>query len=389
MRKIRIAFFALLAIASLASCKKDDVKVIPEGTADVTIEADDFVVNSQNITNLTQYAKQVADLLTADSESLHDAWAKGYKDGEAYAESFKNPGEGKTYKSYANCIQQIIEGCIDIAGEVGNVKIGEPRALWEAGEYTTAVYAVESWYSYHSIDDYANNIRSIRNAFNGTRDGSEGKNSIASYLKANNETLYQQAKDAINNAITAIESMAAPFRSHIGNSSVIVAMNACSSLEKVFDNTLKPYMSEIDDENAIKPIVVDYIDIVVLPTYADLDEKNKELNKAVRNLANSPSSAAFEAAANAWLMAREPWESSEAFLFGPVAEMGLDPNMDSWPLDADALKNIINSGNYEATQWDGEYNEDDETIEAAQNVRGFHTLEFLLFKNGEPRLYNN
>lgn len=389
MKKIRFAFFAMLAIGSLASCKKEGVKVIPEGTADVAIEEDDFEVTSDNITNLTQYAKQVADLLTADSESLRNAWEKSYKDGEAYAESFKKPGEGKTYKSYANCIQQIIEGCVDIAGEVGNAKIGDPRALWEAGEYTAAVYAVESWYSYHSIDDYANNIRSIRNAFNGTRDASEGENSIASYLKANNETLYQQTKDAINNALTAIESMAAPFRSHIGNNSVITAQNACASLEYVLDNNLKPYMSNIDDEDALKSIVVDYVDNVVLPTYVDLDKQNKELNKAVRNLANNPSSAAFEAAANAWMAARLPWESSEAFLFGPVAEMGLDPNMDSWPLDSEALKNILIKGNYEATSWEGEYNEDDETIEAAQNVRGFHTLEFLLFKNGVPRVYNN
>jgi hypothetical protein len=31
--------------------------------------------------------------------------------------------------------------------------------------------------------------------------------------------------------------------------------------------------------------------------------------------------------------------------------------------------------------------QEDEDIEAAQNVRGFHTLEFLLFKNGEARTY--
>ena len=45
---------------------------------------------------------------------------------------------------------------------------------------------------------------------------------------------------------------------------------------------------------------------------------------------------AFKAAALLWITAREPWETSEAFLFGPVADKGLDPNMDSWPLDVDA-----------------------------------------------------
>ena len=53
-------------------------------------------------------------------------------------------------------------------------------------------------------------------------------------------------------------------------------------------------------------------------------------------LATIPLTVAFETACNAWITAREPWEESEAFLFGPVDELGLDPNMDSWPLDQNA-----------------------------------------------------
>ena len=33
--------------------------------------------------------------------------------------------------------------------------------------------------------------------------------------------------------------------------------------------------------------------------------------------------------------------------------------------------------------------DDDDTVSAAQNVRGYHTLEYLLFKDGEPRKVNN
>ncbi|MDE6332566.1 MAG: peptidase M75, partial [Muribaculaceae bacterium] len=86
---------------------------------------------------------------------------------------------------------------------------------------------------------------------------------------------------------------------------------------------------------------------------------------------------------NAWLEAREPWEKSEAFLFGPVDALGLDPNMDSWPLDQDNIVQILNSGNYDNLDWSD--SDDDDTIEAVQSVRGFHTLEFLLFKDGQPR----
>jgi hypothetical protein len=61
--------------------------------------------------------------------------------------------------------------------------------------------------------------------------------------------------------------------------------------------------------------------------------------------------------------------------------------MDSWPLDQDEIVKILNSGNYDNLTWsDGD---SDDAIEAKQGVRGFHTLEFLLFKNGNPRTLND
>ena len=138
-------------------------------------------------------------------------------------------------------------------------------------------------------------------------------------------------------------------------------------------------------EADLSAAVAQYVDGVVLPTYKALAEKNEALNKAVEKFRQTPSDAAFEEVANAWLDAREPWESSEAFLFGPVADKGLDPNMDSWPLDQVSIVAILNSADWAALEWTGDYDEDDEDIEAVQSVRGFHTLEYLTFKDGEPR----
>ena len=66
-----------------------------------------------------------------------------------------------------------------------------------------------------------------------------------------------------------------------------------------------------------------------------------------------------------------------------VDEMGLDPNMDSWPLDQNAIVQILNSQSWSDLEWSE--GDDEAAVESAQNVRGFHTLEFLLYKNGEPR----
>lgn len=397
--KKNVFLVALLAmgLTTFTACdEENNEKTIPEGIADVNFEEDQTAVTDANLTNWVQYSVQVANLLTKDASDLKNAWTDSYNGGDAYSEQFKNPGTGKTFASYSNCVQQIIEGCADIANEVGTAKIGEPRDLWEKGSYKDAVYAVESWYSFHSIDDYTNNILSIRNAVYGTRNGEQAAQSVASYLKANNVSLYNSLVTKINTAVNAIQGIKSPLRSYLGSNTVLAAQNACSALEKVLTNDLKPVMMAASEED-LKPIIINYTDNVVLPTYADLLADNTALNTAIRTLANTAGeyqagtktvadvNLAFKAAALLWITAREPWETSEAFLFGPVADKGLDPNMDSWPLDVDALKNTLASGRFDNLTWEGEFDENDETIAAVQNVRGFHTLEFLLFYNGKPR----
>jgi predicted lipoprotein len=388
--KKNVFMISLLALSlGFTACNNDDSngeKSIPEGTADVTINENNIDVTSQNITTWTQYATAVANLLAKDASDLNQAWSVSYNGGDAYAETFKN--FGGEYHSAAACVQQIVDGCIDIAGEVGTAKIGEPRDLWEAGKYTEAVYAVESWYSWHSIDDYSNNIVSIRNAFNGSRNNKEAAHSLATFTKEKDATLYASVKGKIEAAYNSIKGMNAPFRSHIGSASVLVAQEACAALVNVLEKDLTSFISQNANDDEMDEIVHTYVDQVVLPTYADLVAKTASLRQTIVLLSNQPSSANFKKAADLWIEAREPWETSEAFLFGPVADLGLDPNMDSWPLDVDAIKGVMESGKIEELiKWEGEYDEDNEDIEAVQNVRGFHTLEFLLFKDGKARTY--
>ncbi|MBP3830635.1 MAG: peptidase M75 [Bacteroidaceae bacterium] len=287
------------------------------------------------------------------------------------------------------CVEQIIDGCMDIANEVGNAKIGDPYDLFKSGRTTEALYAVESWYSWHSIDDYSNNILSIRNAYFGTRNGSKATHSLATLIEGNNASLDKQVRDAITAAHDAIQNIPAPFRSNIGAPEVQTAMQACNDLEEVLGN-LKGYLqrtSAVNGNDVLQPILSTYVNDVVLPTYKSLVDANTALYQAAQKFAQSPSDANFKAACEAWFDAREPWETSEAFLFGPVDALGLDPNMDSWPLDQEAIVNILNSGKFDDLTWsDGD---SDDEIEAVQSVRGFHTMEFLIFKNGQARTLND
>ena len=219
-------------------------------------------------------------------------------------------------------------------------------------------------------------------------------------LRTLNPELNARATALINAAARAIWAIPDPFRNNIGSPEVLTAMEACAELEDFIKNELKPYFSNnVKDEAVLLPVIRQYVDGVVLPTYAQLVAGNTALNEAVKAFKRNPTNAGFEACALVWLNARQPWEQSEAFLFGPVADRGLDPNMDSWPLDQSGIAAILNSQDFAQLQWSGDYEELDEenedassaqakAIAKAQNLRGYHTLEYFIFKNGQARKVN-
>lgn len=361
------------------SCSDDDEKSEQE----IAIELD---YTSSNAASWHNYMKNVAKLLTTDASNLYSYWAEAYNGGEAYSQTFIN--HHAPFTSALSCVEQIIDGCYDIANEVGTAKIQEPYDLYKSGKTTEGLYAVESWYSWHSREDYSNNILSIRNAYYGSRDKTVAAQSLSAIVAGKDATMDQKVKDAITKAYNAILAIPQPFRNNIVCTESEAAMDACSELADILKNELKPFFTNTSDINSnavLEPVVKNYVEVVVLPTYKDLKEKTIKLESAVTTLMNSPSNANFSAACKAWLEAREPWETSEAFLFGPVAVYGLDPNMDSWPLDQVGIMNLMNSGKWEEMEWIGDFDEENEAIAAAQSLRGFHTLEYLLFKDGNPR----
>lgn len=367
---------ALLVLTACGSDKPDE-PVNPGDTGNVELTAD-------NVASWTNYMRQVSSLLVKDADNLRDAWTVDYNGNGPFADQFKNH-TNPDYSSARDCIEEVIDKCASIADEVGHAKIGDPYALYMSGNRTEAVLAVESWYSWHSRDDYTNNIRSIRNAYLGSLDGTPADASIHTVLAAVNPDLDARVLRSITAAANAIQAIQQPFRNNIGTQGTVNAMTACADLENILDKELKPAILALG-EQVLQPVVVNYVDAVVVPTYVELAQRNRTLQQAVRDLCADPTSAAFERACALWISAREPWECSEAFLFGPVDALGLDPNMDSWPLDRDSIIQILNSGQFDNLDWtDGD---DDDAVEAKQGVRGFHTLEFLLFADGKPRTVN-
>ncbi len=377
-KKLFLAMSLAMGLFVVTSCSDDDNDGGNGGNPTINSNYD-LAYSAENATAWGNYMVRVAELLRDDAATLYADWNSSYNGGASYASIFKSHNND-TYGSALSCIEEIIDGCVTIADEVGDNKLGEPYDLYMQGNTTEALYAVESWYSWHSRDDYTNNIWSIRNAYFGSLDSTVNANSISALVASVNTSLDEQMKTAILNAAAAIQAIPQPLRNNINSNETLEAMEACADLSAAL-STLKKYIQDkLSDNAALEGIIDTYVDDVILPTYQSLKEKNSDLYDAVVAFRSNPSNAAFETACHAWIEAREPWEKSEAFLFGPVNVEGLDPNMDSWPLDVDAIVQILTTGNFGALDWD-----DDSEAEAAQSVRGFHTLEFLLFQNGAPR----
>ncbi len=132
--------------------------------------------------------------------------------------------------------------------------------------------------------------------------------------------------------------------------------------------------SPIDDYDYTE-ILADYVDKTVISTYAEMKDQSVLLNEAVETFKENPTQANLNACCDQWGKTRSPWEKSEAFLFGPAEYKGLDPLLDSWPLDESQLNQVL-AGNQALT-----------AVYVREGLgavlRGFHTIEYLLFKNGQ------
>jgi hypothetical protein len=147
--------------------------------------------------------------------------------GYSYGENMLNAGKaGSIYASYANACEDLIEGCITIADEVGALKIGNPHT----GE---DVNYIESPYSYNSIVDFVGNIKSIENAYLGGADASKRGASLSDYVKTVDSDLDTRIKAAITTAIDKIDAIPSPFAQNFTSEQAGEAMEACNELAEI------------------------------------------------------------------------------------------------------------------------------------------------------------
>ena len=178
-----------------------------------------------------KYAQDVCKLLKERTFELQVAWegetsanadrvavvkAAGLnyktKKGYSFGDNLKNAGDENvsTFSTVKAAVEQLLsaeEGsAFGITNEVGTAKIGHP--------FTEGVISyVESPYSYRSITDFQDNIRSVRNVWYGTTTGSADSkvNSFYNFFASLSASTNTAVVNGFNNAISAIGSMPSPF----------------------------------------------------------------------------------------------------------------------------------------------------------------------------------
>lgn len=139
-----------------------------------------------------------------------------------------------------------------------------------------------------------------------------------------------------------------------------------------------------NDEQAAAEVAAQFVDHTVAPTYGALAAKAELLADQLAALKANPSQSGLQTACETFLAAREEWEKSEAFLFGAAGDFGIDPHIDSWPLDEDAFHTLMNSPAMLAAL---EGNDGDVVAgeRLGNALLGFHGIEYILFTDGHAK----
>jgi hypothetical protein len=165
------------------------------------------------------------------------------EDNSYYKDFAKKLTTAEGYSSWGDALAEIAVGASEIAGEVGATKIEAPYTAQKTED-------VESWYSWHSLDDYQNNIRSIKNAYlGGVDDSSRQSATLSAYLaQANNPQLAQldtQIKAKIDDCLQKIAAIGTGglsfyevVRDQVNGAQVEAAVEACLELQTLFDSVV-------------------------------------------------------------------------------------------------------------------------------------------------------
>ncbi|MBR1808751.1 MAG: hypothetical protein IJ776_05145 [Paludibacteraceae bacterium] len=216
-----------------------------------------FEEGNPHKTNLTYaqavYLTAIVEDLAQQAILLEDCWAGGVSEekeaiiydeeedesmswGENYGEYFMELSH-PDWKTYQAVVEQIVSGCVDIAGEVADLKMGKP---YRSSSKADQEY-IESPYSYTSTTDFADNIISIKNAYCGAKAGDA---CVADYVKKYDSELNDKVVAAIDESIKLIGEIKDFETKAKDNADVKAAIDQVSELAELLEDEVLPLIGK-------------------------------------------------------------------------------------------------------------------------------------------------
>lgn len=190
--------------------------------------------------SITAREKQYMISLSADivnnTTNLNYSWLSS---GSNFQNDVLNAGKGSTrFKSRQEVFLAIAGAMIDICGEVGDSKMGEPFAAYDST-------ITESRFSHNSIADFRNNIIGAQNVYLCTYGGASGK-SLSALVAAKNISLDNQIKAQFTAAINSFNSVSTTFEQGIYTQRTQIqnCITALNTLSTTLDEQLLPFIKQ-------------------------------------------------------------------------------------------------------------------------------------------------
>jgi len=187
--------------------------------------------------SLDPLAQRRRELLVAYSQNLEEktrelraAWQV---EGGNYVTRLTEPGAANpTYPTIKSVVDTFVNESIFLSELIANNKLGKPLGAASGGDPQPDLE--ESGPSDNSLADMADNLRSIRNVYFGTRSGVVGQG-INQLLIEQSPVTHRAVSEALDAAIAAVEAIPRPYRSALVDRQpeVDAAYEAVKALKRV------------------------------------------------------------------------------------------------------------------------------------------------------------
>ncbi|PQJ23392.1 imelysin family protein [Tenacibaculum sp. SG-28] len=126
-----------------------------------------------------------------------------------------------------------------------------------------------------------------------------------------------------------------------------------------------------DDNYDRSKILTNVADNIIIPAFANFDEKLKTLQEKTTTFTASADENSLEEVRTSWLEALKAWQDVAVFNIGKAEEIGFVNFINIYPTSSDEIESNIESGNYDFSN--SNYHDS----------QGFQALDYLFFGLGE------